>query len=229
MMASIVDKFGTKQRSLVLTLFFTRLSKWIIILLLLFLFEGVFFRATALVLYYSACALTFSYNIRQEKCKQLGLSSHDKLDCLFKPIHWFQFVDDAAVVATNESKNQLLWNCFTKWCTWSDMNIRVDKCVTFGIKKFSSRSLQSEHKLFNSNEFSPQSNMVIPSNTLVAISTLKWTTRSTKKSLTPHSLICQLLSIPFQSCLRANYFSTSSTSFQNYLGTLQQQLYQKLG
>ena len=147
-------------------------------------------------LLFNMCFHIFMQYIRQEKCKQLGFSSHDKLDCLFKPIHWLQFVDDAAIVATNEHKNQLLLNFFTKWCTWSDMIIRVDNCVTFGIKKFSSSSLQSEHKLFNSNEFSPQSNMVIPSNTLVNISTLKWTTTSTKRSLTPHSLICQLVSIP---------------------------------
>ena len=118
---------------------------------------------------------------------QLGFYFHDKLYCLFKPIHWFLFADDAAVVTTNERENQLLLNCFTKWCTWSDMIIRVDKCVTFGIKKFSSRSLLYEPKLFINNELSPQSNLVIPSNTLVAISTLKWTTRSVKKSSNPRS------------------------------------------
>jgi len=35
------------------------------------------------------------------------------------------------------------------------MIIRVDKCVTFGIKKFSSRSLQYEPKLFINNEIVP--------------------------------------------------------------------------
>ena len=57
---------------------------------------------------------TFIQYIRQEQYKQLGFSSHDKLDCLFKPIHWFQFADDAAVLTTNERENQLLLNCFTK-------------------------------------------------------------------------------------------------------------------
>ena len=84
-----------------------------------------------------------------------GFSFHYKLDCLFKPIHWFQFADDAAVVTTNERENQLLLNCFTKWCTWSDMNIRVDKYVTFGIKKFSSRSLQYKPKLLINNDIVP--------------------------------------------------------------------------
>ena len=39
---------------------------------------------------------------------QFCFSSHYKLECLFKPIHWFQFADDAAVVTINERENQLL-------------------------------------------------------------------------------------------------------------------------
>jgi len=89
-----------------------------------------------------------SFNSFAKKNKQLGFSAYDKLDCLFKPVHWFQFADDAAVVTTNERENQLLLNCFTKWRQWSNMVIRVDKCVTFGIRKFSTRSLQYEPKLF---------------------------------------------------------------------------------
>jgi len=52
-----------------------------------------------------------------------------------RPIHWFQFADDAAVVSGQENENQLLLNRFTLWCQWADMIIRVDKCVTFGMKK----------------------------------------------------------------------------------------------
>ena len=69
--------------------------------------------------------------------------------------HWFQFADDAAVVTTDERENQLLLNCFTKWCQWSNMIIRVDKCITFGIKKFSSRSSQFQPKLFINSELVP--------------------------------------------------------------------------
>ena len=35
------------------------------------------------------------------------------------------------------------------------MVIRVDKCATFGVKKFSSRSLQYEPKLFITSELVP--------------------------------------------------------------------------
>ena len=86
---------------------------------------------------------------------KLGFSSHDATDCLFNPIHWFQFADDAAVVTTDERENQLLLTCFTKWCQWANMIIRVDTCVTFGIKIFSSRSLQFQPKLFINSELVP--------------------------------------------------------------------------
>ena len=39
---------------------------------------------------------------------QFGFSPHDENDRLFHPVHWFHFADDAAVVTTNESENQLL-------------------------------------------------------------------------------------------------------------------------
>ena len=84
------------------------------------------------------CFNTFIKFIRQEKYKQFGFSPHDENDRLYNPIHWFQFADDAAVVTTDERENQLLLNCFTKWCRWSMMEIRVDKCVAFGLKKFCS-------------------------------------------------------------------------------------------
>ena len=62
-------------------------------------------------------------------------------------MHWFQFADDAAVITSGEKDNQLLLNCFTRWRQWAKMTIRVDKCTTFGIKKFSTRSLQFQPSL----------------------------------------------------------------------------------
>ena len=67
---------------------------------------------------------------------------------MFAPVHWCQFADDAAVITTKEHENQLLLNCFNRWCQWANMIIRVDKCITFGIKKFATRSLQYKPKLF---------------------------------------------------------------------------------
>ena len=94
--------------------------------------------------------------IKQEKYIHLGVSPHDASDRLFHPIHCFQFADGAAVVTfadgaavvtSDKRKNQLLLNCFTRWCQWAYMQVRVEKCLTFGIKKFSTRSLQFQPKL----------------------------------------------------------------------------------
>ena len=84
-------------------------------------------------LLFNMCFNTFIQYIRQEKYKQFGFSPHDENDRLYHPIHWFQVADDAAIVTTDERENQLLLNCFTTWCQWS----RVDKCVAFRLKKFS--------------------------------------------------------------------------------------------
>ena len=68
-------------------------------------------------------------------------------DYLFHPVHWLQFADDATVIKSGENDNQLLLNCFTRWCQWVKMTIRVDKCTSFGIEKCSTRSLQFQLSL----------------------------------------------------------------------------------
>ena len=136
------------------------------------------------------CFNTFIQFIRQKKYQQLGFSAYDKLDCLFKPVHWFQFADDAAVVTTNERENQLLLNCFTKWCQWSNMVIRVDKCVTFGIKKFQLALFNMSQNYLSTTRQYPLSNQENHLNIWEDISTLKWTTKFIKKNCNPPLLIC---------------------------------------
>ena len=58
------------------------------------------------------------------------------------PRHWFQFADDTAILSAHEGDNQLLCSVFNKWSTWADLNIRVEKCHTFGIKKQASKAIQ---------------------------------------------------------------------------------------
>ena len=106
-------------------------------------------------LLFNMCFNTFTQNVRQEKYKQFGFSPHDENDGLYNPIHWFQYTDDAAVVTTDERENQLLLNCFTKWCQWSRMKIRVDKCVVSRLKQFSTCSIQFQPKLFINKEIVP--------------------------------------------------------------------------
>ena len=107
-------------------------------------------------LIFNLCFNTFIQFIKQEKYKQFGFSPLDENERVFHPVHWFQFADDAAVGTTNERKNQLLLDCFSRWCNWANMVILVDKCVRFGIKKLSSRSLQFQPKfLINSGVVPP--------------------------------------------------------------------------
>ena len=57
------------------------------------------------------------------------------LDTILIPCHWFQLADNTAIITILEGDNQLLCNVFTKWVSWVDPIIRVDKCHTFGMKK----------------------------------------------------------------------------------------------
>ena len=72
---------------------------------------------------------------------------------ILKPINWFQFADDAVAVTSNEYENQILLNVFTRWCRWSNMIIRTDKCSSFGICKRGSKSVQFKSKLFINGEY----------------------------------------------------------------------------
>ena len=63
---------------------------------------------------------------------------------LHKSINWFQFADDTALISAHGEDNQLLTNVVSKWCTWADLSIRVEKFHTFGMKKYMSKVVQYE-------------------------------------------------------------------------------------
>ena len=42
--------------------------------------------------------------------------------------------DETAIATGPVDNNQLLLNAFTKWCTWADLIIRIDKFHAFGVK-----------------------------------------------------------------------------------------------
>ena len=81
---------------------------------------------------------TFIQHTKQNEYEQLGY----KFSKYFSPRHWYRFVDDASVITGQEYEAQILLNAFTRWCTWSDRVVRVDKCKTFGITK----EVQTQHK-----------------------------------------------------------------------------------
>ena len=94
---------------------------------------------------------TFIQFIKNEKYQQFGY----KFLNFLTPRHWYQFADDAAVVTGFEGENQTLLNAFSRWCTWAEMIVRVDKCHAFGMKKSKTLSKQYKPKLYISNKLIP--------------------------------------------------------------------------
>ena len=101
------------------------------------------------------CFNSFIQHVKSDSYKQLGFSPVNERGAMLNSVHCCQFADDAAVISTNEKVNQLHLNCFTRWCQWANMIVRVDKCSTFGIKNFSSKSLQFTPNLLNNNQSIP--------------------------------------------------------------------------
>ena len=91
-------------------------------------------------LLFNLCVNTLINTIKDEKVSCLGYVNNFSLN----PCHWFQFADDTALISAHEEDNQLLTNVVSKWCTWADLSIRVEKCHTFGIKKYTSKVVQYE-------------------------------------------------------------------------------------
>ena len=58
-------------------------------------------------LLFNMCFNTFTQHIKADKYRQFGFPFK-----LLNPIHWFQFADDAAVISSQESENQHLFNRF---------------------------------------------------------------------------------------------------------------------
>ena len=106
-------------------------------------------------LIFNMCINTFIQYIKAYAFQQMGYSSSAN----FTPRHWFQFgqfADDGSVVSGLESENQVLLNAFTRWCQWSEMIIRIDKCVSFGMVKKGTKCQQFQPKLYVNNSLIPQ-------------------------------------------------------------------------
>ena len=100
-------------------------------------------------LLFNLCFNTLMLKVKQKRTKSLEYTSNT-LNNFIK--HWSQFADDAAVITALESGNQYLLNLFTKWCSWSDLIVKISKCVTFGIKKSSTAAFQLEPHLMISSQ-----------------------------------------------------------------------------
>ena len=103
---------------------------------------------------FNMCLNTFVQHIKSDKYRQFVFSLSN-VSLYLNAVHWFQFADDAAVITSQESENQHLLNCFSIWCKWANMIVRVNKCSTFGIKKVVSKSIQFLPKLIINNTLIP--------------------------------------------------------------------------
>ena len=95
---------------------------------------------------------TFIQRIKGQQFEQLGYKFLKYLSLR----HWYQFADDAAIVTGSEKHNQILLNEFSRWCSWTKMSIRIDKCHTFGMEKVRTAPKQVMPKLYLNNILIPQ-------------------------------------------------------------------------
>ena len=91
---------------------------------------------------------TLKKTIDDEKVKCMGYNYCD----IMSPRHWFQIVDDSALVTSTEEDNQLLLNVFTKRCTCASLILKVSKCKTYGIKRYGCKSIQFKPYIRKNNE-----------------------------------------------------------------------------
>ena len=106
-------------------------------------------------LLFNLCLNTLIQHINEEKYSQFGFSASYGPGSSFVPIHLFQFADDAAVISGHKQENRILLNRFYIFCKWAGIHIRVDKCITFGIRKHSRRSTRCQPKLLIDGDLAP--------------------------------------------------------------------------
>ena len=94
-------------------------------------------------LLFNMCVNTLIKTIEDKRIKCMGYVAEKTLS----QRHWFQFAEDTAIVTALEEDNQCLLNLFTKWSSWTDLEIRVDKCHSFGVKKYMSSAIQYQLNL----------------------------------------------------------------------------------
>ena len=107
-------------------------------------------------LLFNMCFNTFIQHIKEDNYNQYGFHIKNNYASSLRPVHWFQLADDAAVVTGQESENQVLLNRFSIWCNWADMIIRFDKCITFGMRKSQTKSIQFQPQLLINSALVPQ-------------------------------------------------------------------------
>jgi len=105
-------------------------------------------------LLFNICFNTLMKTLDQPRFKNLGFIWGPK-SSMFEQ-SWLQYADDAVIISNNVHDTKLLLQIFNSWCHWSRMIIRLDKCCTFGMRKFDGLYQQFEPAIYLDNHIIPQ-------------------------------------------------------------------------
>ena len=84
-------------------------------------------------LLFNLCFNPLMRTLSQSKFKHLGYMWGPNVDPFSSS--WLQFADDTAIIANDVKSAQTLINLNVAWCKWTGMHLRIDKCVSFGMRK----------------------------------------------------------------------------------------------
>ena len=84
-------------------------------------------------LLFNLCFNPLMRTLSQSKFKHLGYMWGPKVDPYSSS--WLQFADDTAIIANDVKSAQTLINLNVAWCKWAGVHVRIDKCVSFGMRK----------------------------------------------------------------------------------------------
>ena len=97
-------------------------------------------------LLFNICFNILIRTIAQDKFKTLGFAWGPSTNpCATS---WLQFADDSALISHDCKSAQSLVDITAAWCKWSNMFLRPEKCVTFGMAKIKGVYDQFEPKLY---------------------------------------------------------------------------------
>ena len=105
------------------------------------------------LLLFNLCFNTLMRILKEKRLKNLGYiwgpEGHSN-ECA-----WLQFADNAVLISTSTNDALTFIDIFVVWCSWSKMEIRLDKCCTYGAGKRDGMYAQYEFQLFINSEAVP--------------------------------------------------------------------------
>ena len=104
-------------------------------------------------LLFNLCFNTLMHILQEKKLNNLGYIWGP--DGYSNECPWLQFADDAVVISNSVRDAQTLVDIFSSWCTWAKMDIRLDKCCTYGAGKRNGVYSQLEPQLFINSQSVP--------------------------------------------------------------------------